>query len=237
MVKLAVSIQKRLGEFQLSVDLAVECGLTILFGPSGCGKSSTLLAIAGLLRPDSGRIALGEEVFFDSARGVHIAPQHRRLGFVFQNYALFPHLNVQRNICFAIDRESPDVQRDRLRELLGLLHLEKLAHRYPAELSGGQQQRVALARALAPHPRLLLLDEPFSALDTELREELRDELKRLQIQLDLPIVMVTHTRSEALQLADTVVRLDLGQVVAVGSAATVLSSASQPTRTNVRFSW
>ncbi|BAC92222.1 ATP-binding cassette domain-containing protein [Gloeobacter violaceus] len=236
MVKLAVSIQKHLGEFRLSVDFAVECGLTILFGPSGCGKSSILSTIAGLLRPDSGRIALGEEVFFDSACGIHVSPQRRRVGLVFQNYALFPHLNVERNICFAIDRESQDFQRKRLRELLALLRLESLAHRYPAELSGGQQQRVAVARALAPHPHLLLLDEPFSALDPELREELRDELKRLQIQLALPIVMVTHTRSEALQLADTVVRLEFGQVMALGSAAAVLSPPPR-TGNNARFSW
>ncbi|UFP93976.1 ABC transporter ATP-binding protein [Gloeobacter morelensis] len=236
MVKLAVAVHKRLGDFQLAVDFAVEGGLIVLFGPSGCGKSSTLAAIAGLLQPDRGRIALGEEVFCDSERNIHIAPQRRRLGFVFQNYALFPHLNVERNICFAIDRESRDFQRERLRELLTLLRLENLAHRYPAELSGGQQQRVALARALAPHPRLLLLDEPFSALDSELREELRDELKRLQIELALPVVMVTHTRSEALQLADTVVRLDLGQVMAVGSAAAVLSPTPR-TGNNARFSW
>jgi molybdate transport system ATP-binding protein len=236
MVALSVQIQKRLGDFQLSIDFVVDGGLTVLFGPSGSGKSSTLAAVAGLLKPDQGYIALGEAVFFDSQCGLHVPPQARRIGYVFQNYALFPHLNVQRNICFGIDHERPDFQRKRLEELLALLHLEKLTHRLPSELSGGQQQRVALARALAPHPQLLLLDEPFSALDAELRKQLCDDLKSLQMQLDVSIVMVTHTRAEVLQLANTVVCLDHGGVTAIGTAAKVLAREGEIGQ-NLRFSW
>lgn len=237
-MRLEVSFQKRLGSFRLSVDFEVPDGLTVLFGPSGCGKSSTLAAIAGLLRPDRGSIRLGSETLFDAARKVDRPVRFRRVGYVFQNYALFPHLDVRRNICFGIEHEPPAVQKQRLDELLGLLQLNGLAGRSPRELSGGQQQRVALARALAPGPRILLLDEPFSALETELRQDLGAELKRLQSQLQLPVLMVTHSRSETLQLADTVVQMAEGQVLATGSAADLLT---QRPHTDVsvesRFSW
>ncbi len=235
MVALSVQVEKQLGNFALSVDFTVESGLTVLFGPSGCGKSSTLSAVAGLIKPEQGQITLAGEVFFDARLGINLSTQARQVGYVFQNYALFPHLDVRRNICFGIDGTPPEQQRERLQELLTLLRLEGLADRLPTQLSGGQQQRVAIARALAPRPRLLLLDEPFSALDSELREELRGELRRLQQRLDLPILMVTHTRSEALQLADTVVRLSEGRVVAVGPAVEVLALKNWSATTG--FSW
>lgn len=237
-MRLEVSFQKQLGNFHLSVDFEVPDGLTVLFGPSGCGKSSTLAAIAGLLTPDRGFIRVGGETLFDAARKVDRLVRFRRVGYVFQNYALFPHLDVRRNICFGIEHETPAVQKQRLEELLGLLQLNGLAGRSPHELSGGQQQRVALARALAPSPRILLLDEPFSALETELRQELGVELKRLQSQLRLPVLMVTHSRTETLQIADTVVQMSEGRVSRIGSAADLLSlQADMGVSVESRFSF
>jgi len=221
-VELVVDIALQRGSFELQASFTVAAGLVALCGPSGSGKSSMLTALAGLVRPDTGRIALGDALLFDAERGVHLPTQQRRIGYVFQNYALFPHLNVRENIAFGIARGDGSARRARVEDLLALMQLSELAGRYPAELSGGQQQRVALARALAPDPRLLLLDEPFSALDGDLRRHLGRELRRLQRQLDLPVLLVTHSRAEALQLADTAIVLSAGRVAALGAPAEVL---------------
>ncbi|MBC7880712.1 MAG: ATP-binding cassette domain-containing protein [Anaerolineae bacterium] len=236
MVGLRVAIQKKLGNFSLSVDFAVEASFVVLFGASGCGKSSTLAALAGLLQPEKGCIQLGSQLLFDGARKINLSPQQRRIGYVFQNYALFPHLRVRENICFGIDQLSKTAQQECLDRLISIFRLDRLTERYPGELSGGQQQRVALARALAPNPQLLLLDEPFSALDEELRDELRDELKDLHQRLNLPILMVTHSRAEALQLAETVILMKSGSVSAIGLPAEVLSTSRSMGQTP-RFSW
>ncbi|AGY60398.1 ATP-binding cassette domain-containing protein [Gloeobacter kilaueensis] len=236
MVTLRVRFDKRLGNFALAVDFAVEAGLVALFGPNGSGKSSTLLAIAGLLHPERGAIYLGEQVLFDSERRIDQPVQARRVGFVFQNYALFPHLNVARNICFGIERAPAATRRQKLAELLALLQLDGLQERLPLELSGGQRQRVAIARALAPEPQLLLLDEPFAAVDSALREQLREELLQLQQKLQLPVLMVSHARDEVLQLASTVVCLEAGSVSAVGPPAMVLERAFY-LQEGARFSW
>jgi len=194
--------------WQLSFELSCAAEIVVLFGPSGSGKSTVLNCLAGLLRPARGKIVANQIVFFDSANGINLAPQKRRVGYVFQNYALFPHLNVRQNILFGIDNLPRATQEEKLEQLLSLFHLEGLGERRHSQLSGGQMQRVAIARALATNPKLLLLDEPFSALDPVLRTELAQELKRLQSKLAIPVVFVTHSPSEASVLADRIIVMD-----------------------------
>jgi ABC-type sulfate/molybdate transport systems ATPase subunit len=222
---LTMQLQRRLGNFQLAIDARVPLGLIVLFGPSGAGKSLTLRCLAGLLRPERGYISLDGQFLFDSTSSLNLPSQARRVGYVPQHYALFPHLTVAENIRFALPEplqrakgRQGRVERDRrVSELLSALQLEGLERRYPSTLSGGQQQRVALARALAAKPRLLLLDEPFNALDAAVRERLRDMLRGFQRRFAIPIVLVTHDHQEVQQLADTVVALQQGKVVQVGS--------------------
>src|SRR5574337_954362 len=172
----SLSVTKRFPGFTLDARWEADEPVVALFGPSGAGKTLTLHCLAGLVRPDVGRIALGGRVFFDRATGVDLSPQSRRLGYVFQGYALFPHLTVEANVAFGLRGRPAAERRERTRMALERLGLDGLERRYPAELSGGQQQRVALGRALAPDPDLLLLDEPLSALDAPLRRQLRQEL-------------------------------------------------------------
>jgi molybdate transport system ATP-binding protein len=208
---------KRLPGFTLEVAWTAGDGVAVLFGPSGSGKSLTLRCLAGLERPDSGHMIVNGRVFFDSARGVNLPPQRRRTGYVFQGYALFPHLSVGQNVAFGL-RDRPRAERQRrTAEVLERLGLGGLEHRPPRELSGGQQQRVALGRALAVDPDLLLLDEPLSALDAPLRRQLRDDLERTLGDWRKPAVLVTHDLAEAYQLADRVVVYDHGRVVQASS--------------------
>ncbi len=174
---------------------------TVLFGPSGCGKTTALRCIAGLERPDLGIIRCGSDVWFESQRRVNLSPQKRGVGFLFQDFALFPHLTVAGNIGFPLDRGD----RRRVAELLAAFELTGLEDRFPNQISGGQQQRVALARAVARRPRVLLLDEPLSALDTPTRDELRPRLRKLLASIGVPVVLVTHDRTEAIALADQLV--------------------------------
>ncbi len=317
---LSVNLHEQFGSFQLAVEFRVPLGLIVLFGASGAGKSLTLRGLAGLLHPKEGHVAVDGHLLFDSAVGIDLPPQERRVGYVPQHYALFPHLTVAENVGFALPRrshkanmgrflqgeswsgegtegtgknaalrrassdptlnligegtegtrkgdgivkENPSggrtegylsprqdsrkgphlfpqpplplqagsvsflrvpwgreraIRKERVAELLRALGLEGLEGRYPGTLSGGQQQRVALARALAAEPRLLLLDEPFNALDVAVREHLRDTLKQFQRKFGVPIVLVTHDHAEAQQLADTIVVLQKGWVVQVGGA-------------------
>lgn len=233
---LSVSLHQRLGDFQLAVDFQVPLGLIVLFGPSGAGKSLTLRNLAGLLRPERGHLAIDGHVLFDSEEVIDLPPQVRRVGYVPQHYALFPHLTVAENILFALPKAAHSVrwkrkqadQNTRVTELLTILGLEGLERRYPSTLSGGQQQRVALARALAAEPRLLLLDEPFNALDAAVRERLRDRLKLFQQRFAVPIVLVTHDHEEVQQLADTVVVLQEGRVVQIGGVQEIFFSPRTP---------
>jgi ABC-type sulfate/molybdate transport systems ATPase subunit len=233
---LNVSLHQRFGSFLLAVNFHVPLGLIVLFGASGAGKSLTLRSVAGLLHPKRGYVAVDRHVLFDNAAGVDLPPQERRMGYVPQHYALFPHLTVAENILFALPSQSLWTQwgkgraprQARVRELLNALELEGLERRYPATLSGGQQQRVALARALAAEPYLLLLDEPFNALDAAVRERLRDTLKQFQRRFAVPIVLVTHDHAEAQQLADTIVVLQQGQVVQVGSVQEIFLMPRTP---------
>ncbi|HXF56154.1 MAG TPA: ABC transporter ATP-binding protein [Actinomycetota bacterium] len=198
-------------------------GVTVLFGPSGSGKTTILRCVAGLERPDRGTIRFGEEVWTDAESGRHVPPQRRRVGFLHQEPALFPHRSVRGNVAFGLRRVPRDERRARVAELLERFGLAALADRRPGQLSGGERQRVALARALAPSPRLLLLDEPLSALDTPTREELRLELRRHLIDAGVPSLLVTHDRAEAMVLGDRVAVVIGGEVRQVGAVEDVFS--------------
>jgi sulfate transport system ATP-binding protein len=209
-------IGKRFGDFVAleDVDLSVPSGaLTALLGPSGGGKSTLLRIIAGLEKPDTGRVEI------DGADATQLAPRHRDVGFVFQHYAAFTHLSVFRNVAFGLEiRKRPKEEiRRRVNELLELVHLEQFADRLPSQLSGGQRQRMALARALAVEPKVLLLDEPFGALDAKVRKELRDWLRRLHDEVHVTTVFVTHDQEEALEVSDEIVVINEGRIEQVGS--------------------
>ena len=221
---LQVQVVKRLPAFSLEVDWQGGDEVVALFGPSGAGKTLTLQCLAGLVRPDRGRIVVGGEVFFDSDAGIDVPTQRRRLGYVFQGYALFPHLSVEDNVGYGLRGRPREERRRRAGEVLERLGLGGLGARRPRELSGGQQQRVALGRALAVDPGLLLLDEPLSALDTPLRRQLRRELAAILREWRKATVLVTHDLAEAFQLADRVVVYDKGRVVHASPKAELLSA-------------
>jgi len=185
-----------------------------LLGPSGCGKTTTLRLIAGFEVPDEGQITIGDRVVANAAAGRAIAvpPEDRGVGVVFQDYALFPHLTVEENVAFGLDRLARPVRHARVAEILRLVDLEPLGRRYPHELSGGQQQRVALARALAPAPALMLLDEPFSNLDADLRNQMREEVEKVLRSTGTAAIFVTHDQEEAFTIADRVGVLDQGRL-------------------------
>jgi molybdate transport system ATP-binding protein len=218
----AVEIVKRYPGFTLDVRWEAEDAVVGLFGPSGAGKTLTLQCLAGLIAPDAGRIVVGDRVFLDTAAGVALTPQARRVGYVFQGYALFPHLSVADNVAFGL-RGRPRLERaGRTAEVLERLGLGGLARRYPRELSGGQRQRVALGRALAIDPALLLLDEPLSALDAPLRRALRDELREVLAAWGTAAVVVTHDFTEAYRLADRIVVYEEGRVIQSAPRAELL---------------
>jgi molybdate transport system ATP-binding protein len=202
------------------------CAVTVLFGPSGAGKTTVLRCLAGLERPEAGWIRWGAETWFDATREIFLPPQRRGIGYLFQEYALFPHLTVAGNIGYGLTHLPRADRRRRVAELLDLMQLVGLENRYPKHLSGGQQQRVALARALARRPQVLLLDEPLSSLDAPTREQLRWELRRWLLNLKTPTVLVTHDRVEALALGDHVVVLDQGGVCQSGPVHEVFSQPS-----------
>jgi len=212
-MKLAVEIRKALVSpgrtFRLEASFATSGPLVVIFGHSGSGKSVTMQAIAGLLRPDAGSIVLNDRVLFDAGNGVNVPARDRRIGYVFQDYALFPHLTVAANVGFGLSGNGT-----RLRELLETFALVELADSFPAQLSGGQRQRVALARALAPGPELLLLDEPFAALDPVLRDRMRAELRRTVEATGTPMLLITHDPADADYFRGQMITFDAGRVVA-----------------------
>lgn len=199
--------------------------ITALFGPSGSGKTTVLRCLAGLERPDQGSIRFGEEVWFDSQRQIHRNPQQRGVGYLAQDLALFPHLTVADNIGYGLPSRG---RAAKVAEIVDLFALRGLERRYPRQLSGGQQQRVALARTLVRRPRLLLLDEPLAALDAPLREQLRQELRRWLAGFGIPVVLVTHDRTEALALADQVVVMDQGRIRQSGPIQEVFNKPADP---------
>jgi molybdate transport system ATP-binding protein len=218
--RLEVAIRKSLPGFTLDVEWSAGDGVAALFGPSGAGKTLTLQCLAGLVRPDAGRIVVDGQVLFDSVAGIDVRPQRRRVGYVFQGYALFPHLTVRGNVGFGLrDRVE---RRRREDEVMARLGIEAFAERYPRELSGGQRQRVALGRALATDPALLLLDEPLSALDLPLRQALRDELRGVLTDWGIAAVLVTHDLTEAYRLGDRIVVYEEGRVIQAAPRAELL---------------
>jgi molybdate transport system ATP-binding protein len=202
--------------------------LLALIGPSGSGKTTTLRSIAGLHTPEDGRIVCAGAVWYDGAAGVSLAPRRRRVGLVFQSYALFPHLSAADNVMEALTDLAPATRREQARILLARVHLEGLGERRPAQLSGGQRQRVAVARALARRPDALLLDEPFSAVDQTTRRSLQRDMAELRRDLSMPVILVTHDIDEVARLADSVVLLSDGKVAATGAVNEVLARLDLP---------
>ena len=218
------------GEFVFSCDFKNDANeLISIFGPSGSGKSTLLRMIAGLEKPDSGYIKVAGEIWFDSSCKIDITPQRRKVGFVFQGYSLFPNMSVLDNILFA----QPKKNLQKAKELLALTELTQLANSYPSQISGGQKQRVAIARAIAREPNILLLDEPFSALDINVKRKLQDELSRLKRALGLPIVFVSHDKEEVFRLSDKVAIVKDGKI----SKITVANEAFFDNKLSSKFSF
>jgi len=219
-----VQIRKRVSNgsggrgFELNIAFNTAHRCTVIFGPSGAGKSLTLQAMAGLLKPDSGRIVFKGQTLFDADAGVNVPARARRFGYVFQDYALFPHLNVRQNIAFGLQRglfnPSAKADGDAVRRWLQAFELTDVAAQQPHQLSGGQRQRTALARALVNDPQALLLDEPFSALDPALRERMRDELHRLLDRIAIPMLMITHDPDDLVRFGDARLLLQDGLISA-----------------------
>lgn len=225
---LQVEVSKRLDtpdrHFALDIGFSSTSRRIALFGPSGAGKTLTLRAIAGLLRPDHGRIVLGERTLFDEAAGIDVRPQQRRVAYLFQDYALFPHLTVAQNVAFGLARGWRNPPRgkshDDAERWLDAFGLQEIRGHYPAEISGGQKQRVALARALATRPDIVLLDEPFSALDPALRARMRAELRALQSSLEVPMLVISHDPDDVAALADHVMEIRDGRIYGAQDSST-----------------
>ena len=210
---LEVAVARQIGEFELNVVFTAESGILVLFGPSGAGKSLTLALIAGLIRPDTGTIAIEGRVVTDCARRIHVSTQDRRIGMVFQDGLLLPHRSVLDNVALAVRQTSGRRRRRAIaRSWLEQVGADELADRRPSSLSGGQRQRVALARGLAGEPALVLLDEPLSALDLAVRRELRELIRRVIVSSGIPAVLVTHDAEEAEELGDVIISYDHGRV-------------------------
>ena len=223
-MSLEVTIAKRFEGFTLHADFTAGNTSAAILGASGCGKSMTLRCIAGVVKPDSGRIVLDGRVLFDSEKGIDLPPQQRNVGLLFQNYALFPNMTVEQNILCALKKEKdPAARKAVCGSALRAMRLEELAHRLPSELSGGQQQRAALARILAGRPRILMLDEPFSALDSYLREEVEGEVGSLLSNFDGTALLVTHDRNEAYRLCREMIVMDSGEVLRAGTTKEVFA--------------
>jgi molybdate transport system ATP-binding protein len=237
MTTLSVRLRKHFNtperDFMLDVSFRSTSQRIVLFGPSGAGKSLTLQAIAGLIRLDEGEIVLNGTTLLDTTRRIDLTPQARRIAYLFQDYALFPHLNVRQNIGFGLKRgwwnPSKHVAHGDIDYWLNAFDLKQVARQYPGQLSGGQKQRVALARALIPHPELLLLDEPFSALDMALRQRMRQELADLQSRLDIPMVLITHDPDDVAMFGDQVVNLREG-IVQIDNSGSNINPSRQELR-------
>ena len=229
-LRLKVNIEKRLDTFNLAVQIDVGAEILVLFGPSGAGKTQTLNAIAGLMTPDAGEITLDDTIFFRSSANkgtaINLPARKRHVGYVFQQYALFPHLTALENVAYALWRQPH--ARERAEALLERMRLTELAHRYPHELSGGQQQRVAIARALAMDPRVLLLDEPFSALDSEIRQRLHEDLLRLQAEAELIVIYVTHNLEDAFTVGHRMAVVRNGTVERTGAPRDIYPQTNPP---------
>jgi molybdate transport system ATP-binding protein len=226
---LEVSIKKSLPGFNLEAAFSINQEILAILGPSGSGKTMTLQCIAGLVQPDEGYIKLNDKILLDSIMSVNMRPQRRSVGFVFQNYALFPHLTVRDNIGYGIRQLPRQEIEARVSGLLEKMHIAGLGHRYPRQLSAGQQQRVALARAIAPEPEVLLLDEPFSALDSQVKERLELELMNLQSFYKGNILFVTHNLAEGYKLASKIAVYESGRIIQCDCKNKVIESPASRT--------
>ncbi len=213
---LQLEIRKEFHKFRLSIDLTTDQRRVGILGASGAGKSMLLGCISGLVKPDQGRIAVNGKTLYDSEKGVNLSPRERRIGFLFQNYALFPHMTVKQNITFGLDAVHPHHQTEVANTLMNRFHLKDLGHRFPEQLSGGQQQRVALARALAIEPEILLLDEPFSALDDHLRGHMIQEMLEDLKDFTGSVLLVSHSGEEVYRLCDSLAVMDKGRIDSFG---------------------
>lgn len=213
---LEISLKKKLEGIEIGVELRLEEELLVLFGPSGAGKTMILKMISGIAAPDEGRVSAGGEVLFDSAKGVDLPVRQRKVGYLFQDYALFPHMTVEENIAYGIEG-SKAFAKEKVGELLSVMRLTGLEKRFPHELSGGQKQRTALARTLAASPRVLLLDEPFSALDYQVREKLRADLANIHRLFPITTVLVTHDLEEAFMLGKKIAVINNGAIEQSGT--------------------
>ncbi len=223
-MSLSVHIKKRAGNFRLSVNLEQESGITGLLGASGCGKSMTLKCIAGIEKPDEGRIVLNGRVLFDSEKGINLKPQQRNVGYLFQNYALFPNMTAEQNILCGLVREKDRKRKkEKLEQMLQLMELTDCRGQLPNQLSGGQQQRTALARILVSEPELLLLDEPFSALDAYLREQLQTSVAGILERFGKDVLMVSHSRDEIYYLCSRTAIMHQGTVLNYGKTKQVFA--------------
>jgi molybdate transport system ATP-binding protein len=210
--------------FVLDVSIEVSPGLTILFGASGAGKSTLLDCIAGLVRPDDGQITVGTDVLFDSARGIHLPASKRHVAYVFQTLALFPHLNSEENVAYGLTELREKEKQDRVEAILKAFRVEKLRKQKPGEISGGERQRIALARSLVTEPSVLLLDEPLTGLDAELKSAIVDDLRAWNAAKGIPVLYVTHSREEVDALGERVIALDNGRVASTGAPMDVLNA-------------
>jgi molybdate transport system ATP-binding protein len=225
---LSIDVVSRLAEFTLETRFSADAGVTVLFGPSGSGKSSVINMIAGLLKPERGRIVVNGRVLFDSAEGIDVAIHRRRIGYVFQEGRLFPHLNVRQNLLFGRWFSARDERYTDIGQVVEMLGIGGLLARRPRDLSGGEKQRVAIGRALLASPRVLLMDEPLASLDPRRKEEILPFLERLKKTANIPIVYVSHSVEEVTRLADTLVLLSGGRVLAAGLAADLMSRVDLP---------
>ncbi len=221
---LRVRLQKKVNGFALDIEWQIVNELAVLFGFSGAGKSMTLQLIAGLIKPDKGHVSLDEIVYFDSSAGTDSPPQERPFGYVFQDLALFPHMTVLQNILYGGANLPKNEKLDSARELISAFRITGFEDRYPREISGGQKQRVAFARALIRRPKLLLLDEPFSALDRPLRLEMRRFLREVRDDFNIPALLVTHDFEEAAAISDKIIVYEHGKIVQVDSPGEVKSN-------------
>jgi molybdate transport system ATP-binding protein len=222
MNQLTISIEKQFDDFLLDAKFAVPAGVTMLFGASGSGKTSVLNAVGGLLKPERGNIRIAERVLFDSVAAIDLPSEQREVGYVFQQLALFPHLSVADNIAFGLFRSNGAERSRKIGSALEAFRIAPLRDKRPREISGGEQQRVALARALVTEPRVLLLDEPLSALDPATKAHIMDDLRQWIAKKEIPVLYVTHSREEVFALGERVVALEKGRVVGEGTPSEVL---------------
>jgi molybdate transport system ATP-binding protein len=219
-----IKLKKKVSGFSLDVEWDMDNELLVLFGHSGSGKSMTLQLIAGLADPDEGRICFNERVLFDDSLKINLPPQSRSVGYVFQDRVLFPHMTARENIGYGLKNGNKIEKNRKIDEMFKLLYLEGLENKYPAQISGGEKQRVTLARALIGRPEVLLLDEPFSALDNTLRIEMRDLLRDIKHRFNVPIILVSHDMLEAYSIADKIVLYTQGRVARFGTPQEIFSN-------------